>query len=179
MKSVLLIVAFTLAFTMIFLLDVLGKRRRRRAKYLYKKAFDVFNRINWNMSAAQVKDVFKGREFFDYRERKGILFVGYRDNHNGLDTAVSFCFVNGGERLVRVKFVFFGISKIDVDLIFERLCSLHGLPLPPDRGSEAVWDLKEGFLILRGLGAQVQLILRNKGYEYDGLIQEKPTLGFK
>ncbi len=178
MKSVLLIVAFTLAFTVIFLLDVLGKRRQRRAQYLYKKAFDVFNRISWNMSVAQVKDVFKGRGFSDYRERKGVLFVGYRDNHNGLDTAVSFCFVNGGERLVRVKFVFWGISKIDLDLIFERLCSLYGLPLPPDRGSEAIWDLKEGFLILRGLGAQAQLILRNKGYEHYDLAQEKP-LGFK
>ncbi|HEY7535431.1 MAG TPA: hypothetical protein VH878_05750 [Thermodesulfobacteriota bacterium] len=150
MKSVLIIVAFVVAFALIFWLDRKGKMERSEIERIYNEIFKIFNKVKWGMTIVELTEVFRDKEFVTSEESGELMGTGYMDKLDGQDVFISFYFPKGGkDSLVRADYYLLGIPTSKVNSLFSKFTEKHGTPHNnSNEEKSSLWDLGNGIVNL-------------------------------
>ncbi|MGH7889616.1 MAG: hypothetical protein ACRENF_03595, partial [Thermodesulfobacteriota bacterium] len=167
MTSVLIVLAFIIAVALLFWLDEKDKEDREEGKRIFTEVSELFKKIDWETSIAELKEGFSEKEFLNFQENSNsFTSKTYKDKLDGLDVLVHFYLPKDESgKIARVEIQFAEIRKDKLDVLFGKLCEKYGIPLLQNVKDEkpVLWDMEKGILMLEKSGSQrVHLSLWNK-----------------
>lgn len=177
MISVLIILAFIIAISLLFWLDRKDKEDKEKGERIWEEVLKLFNRVDWGKTLAELKEKFPDKKLLNFQEESiGLVGTGYRDKLDGQDVSVRFYLSeNGEDKVVRADIYFTDISKNKLDTLFRKLCEKYGSPLLKDETEEkpVFWDTKKGILTLETSTSQTLLlsVWNSKLYNYITIIR--------
>ncbi len=176
MTNIIIVIAFIICIALLFWLDRKGRNEESQSQRVYDEIFNIFNRVKWDMSLSEIREIFSEKEFVTSEESDKLIGTGYMYKlDSGQDAFISFYFPKGVEsRLVRTDFYLLDMPPKKSALIFDRFIQNHGAPMIQNGAQQksGLWHLGNSILTVDGSEeGEFQIQLWNREF-YDRINED-------
>lgn len=154
MSYILILFALVLSVVLIRWIDTRNKADKRRAESMYNCVFGILNKVRWETTADELREMFADKDFVATDESQELIGSGYIERIDGNEIFVGFFFPKREDgKLVRIDFYLLSTPPAHYNLLFSLINDIHGIGTVEGDGGKVVWDLGDTILTFETLDA--------------------------